>query len=88
MSNERPMAIVGAGEAGAAAAIAMREGGWQGPVVLIVERIAYDRLLLATGARPRQLSVPVGEGSTIATLRTYENAVGIRQAIAQDGMWW
>lgn len=143
MSNEQAMIIVGAGAAGTAAAIALREGGWEGPVVLIGSedqppyerpplskatlvantdpgptvlvtperlaelgitylagrtvmaidrpakalaltdgaRIHYHRLLLATGARPRTLSIPVANGSRTATLRTYADAMNIRKAI-------
>ncbi|WP_035665049.1 NAD(P)/FAD-dependent oxidoreductase [Bradyrhizobium sp. Ec3.3] len=139
------MVIVGAGEAGTAAAIALREGGWRGRVVLIgnenmlpyerpplskailtevtdpgpkwlatperlaelridylqgrnVERIdraahtvtvsdgdqlAYERLLLTTGARPRKLSIPASAGSRIATLRTYADALAIRRIIGR-----
>ncbi|WP_439406569.1 NAD(P)/FAD-dependent oxidoreductase [Bradyrhizobium sp. DASA03076] len=138
------MVVVGAGEAGTAAAIALRDGGWTGSVVLIgneamlpyerpplskavlseetlpgpkllatperlkklgidylegrnVESIdraahtvafsdgaqlAYQRLLLATGARPRKLSIPAAVGSRIATLRTYADALAIRQFIS------
>lgn len=139
------MVIVGAGEAGTAAAIAVREGGWRGLVVLIgnesmlpyerpplskailIEeadpepkllvsperlaklkidylqgrtvvsidreahmvtlsdgaRLAYERLLLATGGRPRNLSIPSAAGSRIATLRTYADALAIRRAIIE-----
>ncbi|MCA6120008.1 FAD-dependent oxidoreductase [Bradyrhizobium sp. WSM 1738] len=137
------MVIVGAGEAGTAAAVALRECGWRGPVILIgnevmlpyerpplskailveemnpgpkllvtperlaelaidylqgrnvewIDRaahtvtlsdgaqLAYERLLLTTGARPRKLSVPVAPESRIATLRTYADALAIRQII-------
>lgn len=145
MSDQSTIVIVGAGEAGTAAAIALRERGWRGTVALIgnetmlpyerpplskailtdemslgpkliatsqrlaeleidylqgsevvsIEpaakmvtlsngpRIAYYRLLLATGARPRKLSVPIAEGAKVATLRTYEDAMRIRQGISQ-----
>lgn len=143
MSNELAIVIVGAGEAGTAAAIALREGGWRGRVVLIgnetmlpyerpplskavlaeekdpgpkllvmPERLAemeinflggrtvdlidraahtvrlsdgaqlpYQRLLLATGARPRNLSIPAAKGSKVATLRTYADALAIRRMV-------
>ncbi|WP_342729306.1 FAD-dependent oxidoreductase [Bradyrhizobium sp. B097] len=135
--------IVGAGEAGTAAALALRENGWEGRISLIgneamlpyerpplskailseetnpgpkllvtAERLAdlridyregrtvqaidrsvravilsdgaqlnYQRLLLTTGARPRQLNIPVDAGSKVATLRTYADALEIRRAI-------
>ncbi|KRR17751.1 NAD(P)/FAD-dependent oxidoreductase [Bradyrhizobium retamae] len=139
------MVIVGAGEAGTAAAIALREGGCRSSIVLIgnesmlpyerpplskailieetypepkllvthkrlaeleigylvgrsVESIdraahtirlsdgaqlAYERLLLSTGSRPRTLSIPVAPGSRMATLRTYADALAIRQIIGR-----
>ncbi|WP_225174680.1 MULTISPECIES: FAD-dependent oxidoreductase [unclassified Bradyrhizobium] len=143
MSNERAMVIVGAGHAGASAAIALREGGWRGRIVLIgdenmlpyerpplskailveemepgptllvtTERMAelgidhllgrnvqsidrsahtitlsegakwpYERLLLATGARPRKLSIPAAPACRMTTLRTYAEALAIRRII-------
>lgn len=140
------MVIIGAGEAGTAAAIALREGGWRGLVVLIgnetmlpyerpplskailidegdpgpkllitperlkelridylqgrnVESIdrtahtvtlsngrhlAYERLLLTTGARPRTLTIPSAAGSRITTLRTYADAMVIRRSIGPE----
>ncbi|MBP0114390.1 NAD(P)/FAD-dependent oxidoreductase [Bradyrhizobium vignae] len=138
------MVIVGAGEAGTAAAVGLRESGWRGKVVLIgneamppyerpplskavlmeatpqpkllvtperltelridylqarsvgsINRAArtvmlsdegqlpYERLLLTTGSRPRKLGIPVPSGSRIATLRTYADALAIRQMIGQ-----
>ncbi|OAF14063.1 ferredoxin reductase [Bradyrhizobium centrolobii] len=141
------MVIVGAGEAGTAAAIVLRERGWRGRLVLIgnetmlpyerpplskailveerepgpkllvtperlaelgihylqgrsvewIDRathtlklsdgslLAYERLLLATGARPRNLSIPFDAGSRVATLRTYADALAIRQMIRRGG---
>ncbi len=145
VSKEMSIVIVGAGEAGTAAAIAVREGGWAGRIVLIgnetllpyerpplskatlVEenktepqlivtaerlansgieflsgsevasidraaamvclvdgaRVAYHRLLLATGARARMLSVPIAENTAVATLRTHKDAMCIRQIIGK-----
>ncbi|MER8441282.1 FAD-dependent oxidoreductase [Mesorhizobium sp. M1312] len=143
MKPERPMVIVGAGEAGTAAAVALRERGCGGRVILIGneatlpyerpplskdllaesgddgpkflitherlknlaieyldgrnvqsvdrdthtvslsggERLAYERLLLATGARPRGLTVPVNPQCRVTALRTYADAVAIRRAL-------
>jgi len=138
-----PMVIVGAGAAGTAAALSLRERGWRGPLILVgnedalpyerpplskanliekeevgpkllttaerlqeleiqylqgrevVEidrttrrigfsdgsRVAYKRLLLATGARARGLSNPVSSESRVVTLRTYADSLLLRQMI-------
>lgn len=45
-------------------------------------RVPFDRLLVATGARPRALSVPGADVSGVMTLRTVEDADAIRAAAA------
>jgi 3-phenylpropionate/trans-cinnamate dioxygenase ferredoxin reductase subunit len=136
------MVIVGAGECGTRAALALREAGYAGPVTLIGaephapyerpplskdaitaeaptskaiggadrlgeagidfrpsraaiaidraarrvrcqggEEIAYERLLIATGARPRALPLPGADGPATAMLRTLEDAARIRAAL-------
>jgi 3-phenylpropionate/trans-cinnamate dioxygenase ferredoxin reductase subunit len=138
------MVIIGAGEAGARAAVELRSLGYGGPITIIGEerwaayerpplskkqlledeeqtpvyvysnetyeehhirllsgnpavqidrnshhvvladgtRIGYERLLLATGARPRQLT---GKGSAVAKvlyLRTFADALHLRQRLS------
>jgi 3-phenylpropionate/trans-cinnamate dioxygenase ferredoxin reductase subunit len=45
------------------------------------ERLGYDRLLLATGAEPRRLSVPGAELDGIHHLRTFADSDGIAAAL-------
>ena len=146
MSEAPGIVIVGAGECGTRAALALRETGYDGAVTLLgaeihppyerpplskdailaaapvpkpiggVERLAevgiafrpgitvagidrdaqavvladgsrlaYHRLLLATGARPRPLPLPGGEGPNVATLRGLEDAGRIRAALGPGG---
>jgi len=134
------MVIIGAGEAGARAALALREHGWEGKVTLIGEenhlpyerpplskrlltedngspptiltedrlregeitllrgvpvtaidrsakevmlltgeRVPYRRLLIATGARPRQLPLPGGEH--LLYLRTLDDSASLKSLI-------
>jgi 3-phenylpropionate/trans-cinnamate dioxygenase ferredoxin reductase subunit len=49
------------------------------------ESLGFDRLLLATGARPRRLSVPGAELDGVLYLRTVEDSAGIRERIDRGG---
>ncbi|MFK4496015.1 3-phenylpropionate/trans-cinnamate dioxygenase ferredoxin reductase subunit [Bradyrhizobium japonicum] len=46
-------------------------------------RLAYERLVLTTGARPRKLNIPIAEGSRVATLRTHADALSIKRYSGQ-----
>ncbi len=49
------------------------------------ERLGYDRLLLTTGAEPRQLSIPGAELDGINYLRTLPDCERLRERIEQGG---
>lgn len=49
------------------------------------DTVTYEKLLLATGARPRRLDVPGGDLTGIHYLRTVDDAHAIREAIRRGG---
>ena len=80
---------IGGAEGLAAAGVTFRPGlavaeidrAAQAVVLADGSRLAYHRLLLATGARPRPLPVPGADGPNVATLRGLEDAARIRAAL-------
>ncbi|MDQ2632916.1 MAG: FAD-dependent oxidoreductase [Pseudomonadota bacterium] len=44
--------------------------------------LAYNRLLLAIGAQPRQLPLATGTGPRCVTLRSFDDALGIRRMLS------
>jgi 3-phenylpropionate/trans-cinnamate dioxygenase ferredoxin reductase component len=137
------MVIVGGGKAGARAAVALRENGYEGPVTLVTgeshapydrpplskavitdseppappfltdvatlksinvelvagvkatgidlatrtlslqdgKRVPYAKLLIATGANPRRLTLPGSNSSKIHYLRNFEDALALRTGL-------
>jgi 3-phenylpropionate/trans-cinnamate dioxygenase ferredoxin reductase subunit len=49
------------------------------------ERLPYDRLLLATGAEPRRLSVPGAELDGVLYLRTVQDSDALRERMGRGG---
>jgi 3-phenylpropionate/trans-cinnamate dioxygenase ferredoxin reductase subunit len=48
------------------------------------DRVLYDKLLLATGASPRRLSVPGADHAAVAYLRSIDNSERIKEALQPD----
>ena len=48
------------------------------------DRVQFDRLVIATGASPRQLDVPGAELGGVYTLRTLANSTAIRERAAES----
>jgi len=49
------------------------------------ERLGYDRLLLATGARARRLAIPGGEIEGVLYLRSVEDSDALRERLSRGG---
>ncbi len=146
MTTERGMVIIGAGEAGARAAVELRDQGWTGPITMIGKEkrlpyelpplsksvlttdeepaatvildeekrrdlnisfisglaamnidseqhkvtledkneIFYDKLLLTTGASPRKLMIDGLEPSNILYLRSFTDALTLRNQLVSS----
>src|SRR5262245_33757825 len=79
--TEAGMVIVGAGEAGAGAALALRESGWSGPVTLIgeeleppSERPPLSKTLIPVAAEP---SSPIVLGESLRKEKQIEFLAGV-----------
>jgi 3-phenylpropionate/trans-cinnamate dioxygenase ferredoxin reductase subunit len=49
--------------------------------------LAYDRLVLATGARNRALRLPGADGAAVLSLRGVADALALREAVRRGGDW-
>ena len=46
----------------------------------------YDKLVIATGAQPIPLNIPGGEAENVHFLRTVEDGIRLKQAVAKKGL--
>lgn len=91
--DAHPAARILGEDALAALGIAHRSGAFAAAVdraakeLLLADgrRIAYDRLLLATGARPRRLQVAGGAADEVLYLRTFDDALALRGRLGGAG---
>ena len=67
------------------ASVVALEPGSQEVVLAGAERVAYDRLLLTTGAEPRRLTIPGSELDGILELRTLSDSDALRERLDAGG---
>lgn len=67
------------------AGVAARSIDRAGRTVLLADgrTIAYNKLLLATGALPRRLNIPGSDSPKVRYLRTYEDSLALRAALSE-----
>src|ERR687897_788077 len=83
MSRPGTVVIVGTGQGGFQTAASLREGGFDGRVVLVGDEpeLPYQHLVLATGAHNRALPVPGGGLDGVFQLRSLAEAEALRRRL-------
>ncbi len=82
LSNGRRIACLDKGQPDHRQSGSLDRQGNQGSPVGGSNAGSYDKLLIATGALPRKLPLPGADLVQVRTLRTYEDAMALRDAIS------